>query len=165
MDGNLRNYCETLGLYVMHCAEPNFTTGERSAVISIPFPTHPAPHSPHRIMTLQIAPTPLWWCAIWTADMVKWKDASWGHKQEQEKKLTDWRQKSLVPSFSFHIWEICEQEMGQDEKQLRMCDNQANGSISCMLEIRMKESSNETWSVSCWRCSFSLRGDACCWCN
>lgn len=88
-----------------------------------------------------------------------------GHKQEQEKKLTDWRQKSLVPSFSFHIWEICEQEMGQDEKQLRMCDNQANGSISCMLEIRMKESSNETWSVSCWRCSFSLRGDACYWCN
>lgn len=27
MDGNLHNYCETPGLYVMHCAEPNFTPG------------------------------------------------------------------------------------------------------------------------------------------
>lgn len=80
---------------------------------------------------------------------MNYKDARWRQKQGQKKNkqikklnptLTGKQNHlpSLVPTFIFA-------EIGQDEgHRISMFDNLANGSISRMWEIRLKESSDET---------------------
>ncbi len=115
-------------------------------------------------MTLQIAPTLIMMCDmnIRQHEVERCKLETKTERQN-DNWILPW-QKNFFSLFSinFYLWyrENTFAELDQDEKQLTsMCVNQAKGSISCTLEIRLKEASTETLNDSVWKCSLSLWGD------